>query len=341
MMKGTMKCAIYKDVKNIVVETRDIPTISSHDILVKNLRAGICGSDIGIYLHGGTGYGLQPNSQFGHEMVSQVVEIGEDVQDDIQIGDIVFVDPTLSTENGAAGSVMAGAFSEYAVVKNAKVNYNIYPLDKNCDLDTMAIIEPFCVGTKAATMIEPTIDEKVVILGAGTIGLCAAASLLARGLTNVVVVDRDENRLSKAKTIGAMVVNTTTEDLKEALIRLLGTFPGYFPVPDVDMYIEAAGSKDLLKTVFDYAREKTRYCVVSMMPEITINGIHFISTQPMIYGSRGYEHANIIEVIDCLKQRKTKINEIITSKYSLDDFPEAISAASSGKEIKVIIDFEK
>lgn len=44
-MQGTMKCAIYKDVKNIVVETRDIPTISSQDILVKNLRAGICGSD--------------------------------------------------------------------------------------------------------------------------------------------------------------------------------------------------------------------------------------------------------------------------------------------------------
>lgn len=44
-MQGTMKCAIYKDVKNIVVETRDIPTISNQDILVKNLRAGICGSD--------------------------------------------------------------------------------------------------------------------------------------------------------------------------------------------------------------------------------------------------------------------------------------------------------
>ena len=45
IMQGIMKCAIYKDVKNIVVETRDIPTISSQDILVKNLRAGICGSD--------------------------------------------------------------------------------------------------------------------------------------------------------------------------------------------------------------------------------------------------------------------------------------------------------
>lgn len=54
-------------------------------------------------------------------MVSEIVEIGTDVDEDIQIGGIAFVDPTMSTGMGAAGSVMAGAFCEYAVGKNAKV----------------------------------------------------------------------------------------------------------------------------------------------------------------------------------------------------------------------------
>lgn len=147
----------------------------------QKLKSGNLWIRLGIYLHGGAGYGLQPNSILGHEMVSEIVEIGTDVHEDIQIGGIAFVDPTMSTGMGASGSVMAGAFCEYTVVKNAKVNENIYPLDKDCDLDTMAIIEPFCVGTKEATMIEPRKDEKVVILGAGTIGLCAAASLIGRG----------------------------------------------------------------------------------------------------------------------------------------------------------------
>ena len=124
------------------------------------------------------------------------------------------------------------------------------------------------------------------------------------------------------------------------MIRLLGTYPGYFQVPDVNMYIEASGSQALFKTAFDYALEKTRYCVVSMLPEITLNAIQFISTQPMIYGSKGDEHENIIEVIDLLKQGKTKMNEIITSKYTIDEFPQAIAAAASGKDIKVIINFE-
>ena len=67
-MEGTMKCAIYHGAKNITVEERPIPQCGEKDVLVKVLRAGICGSDVGIYVHGGESYGLQDGCQFGHEM---------------------------------------------------------------------------------------------------------------------------------------------------------------------------------------------------------------------------------------------------------------------------------
>ena len=51
-MEGKMKCAIYYGIKNVKMEERDIPKIGSKDVLVKVLRAGICGSDTGAYLHG-------------------------------------------------------------------------------------------------------------------------------------------------------------------------------------------------------------------------------------------------------------------------------------------------
>ena len=338
-MERMMKCAIYKSAKNIVVEEREIPSVGSKDVLVKNLRAGICGSDVGIYLHGGEGYGLPADSQFGHEMIGRVAEKGCEVSDEVQIGDLVFVDPTKSTENGVAGSTAAGAFSEYALVKNAAMNVNLYHLE-DTDLDKMAIIEPLCVGTKAAVKVVPKLDEKVVVLGAGTIGLCAAASLIARGLKKVVVVDRDQRRLEAAKHLGTATVNTVNVNLKEELIRLLGAFPGYFPLPDVDMYIEASGSSALLKQCFDFAREKTRYAVVSVLKEVSLNGMNFIATEPMIYGSRGYEPETIVEVIDHLQKNKTCIGEIVTKKYSIDDFPKAIEDAASGNQIKVVIDYE-
>ena len=119
-MTKMMKCAIYNAIKNVTVEERPIPKVSDNDVLIKVLKAGICGSDVGIYFHGGENYGVFPGSQFGHEFVGIVVEKGKNVSEDIKLQSKVFVDPVMSQPYGVAGSVMAGAFSEYALVSNAK-----------------------------------------------------------------------------------------------------------------------------------------------------------------------------------------------------------------------------
>ena len=72
-MTKMMKCAIYNSVQNVTVEERPIPEVKENDVLVKVLRAGICGSDVGIYYHGGENYGVFPGSQFGHEFVGIVL----------------------------------------------------------------------------------------------------------------------------------------------------------------------------------------------------------------------------------------------------------------------------
>ena len=339
-MEGTMKCAIYHGAKNIAIEERPIPQCGEKDVLVKVLRAGICGSDVGIYVHGGESYGLQDGCQFGHEMVGKIVEKGAEVADDLNVGDIVFVEPILSQKYGVGGSVMAGAFSEYTLVENAQRDVNAYVLDKDINLDEAVLIEPVSVGTQGAVAVEPKIDEKVVVLGAGTIGLSAAAGLLARGLKNVAVVDRDEQRLEKAEKLGAIAINSTKCDLREALIEKFGAFPNYVPVPDVDMYVDAAGAPALVEECFNYAREKTRYSIVSFLMKVELNGMVFLASQPHIYGSRGYEASTIKEVIDHITNKKTPIGTLVTKKYKHADFVEALEEASSGRQIKVVIDYE-
>ena len=66
--------------------------------------------------------------------------------------------------------------------------------------------------------------------------------MLGRGIKNVVVVDRNELRLSKAALLGVKTINTSTENLKDKLIEIFGTYPSYDPIPDVDMYVDAAGA---------------------------------------------------------------------------------------------------
>lgn len=340
-MAEMMKCAIYNSIKNVTVEERPIPEVTSKDVLVKVLRAGICGSDVGIYNHGGENYGVFSGSQFGHEMVGEIVQKGSEVADNIQVGDIVFVDPVMSQHGGIAGSVMAGAFSEYSLVQDAVLDVNIYQLGKDADLDKAVIIEPMSVGVQGAVAYDPKKQDKVVVLGAGPIGLGATAGLIGRGLNNVVVVDRNEMRLEKAEQLGAKTINTAKENLKEKLIEIFGAYPGYFPIPDVDMYIDAAGAPALLSEVFNYARNKTKYGIVAVFNKVELSGQPFIAAQPMIYGSQGYIHETIVEVIDHILHEKTNIASImVTHKFKHEDIAEALEFASSGKGIKVIIDYE-
>lgn len=369
-MQGNMKCAIYYGIKDVRMEERPIPQIGPTDILVKNLKAGICGSDTGAYLYGGAATGVFSGQQFGHEMVGKVVEKGEEVGDDIQLDDIVMVEPTHASRAGTVKTDILGGFSEYVRVDDAKNNFNIYVLDKDIDLDTAAIIEPVSVGTQGAICTNPKLNDKVVVLGAGTIGLSAAAGLIARGMKNVVVVDQVDWRLAKAKEIGAMTINTSVDNLGKKLIELLGEAkqgssmnPQYLEpdllqqiiqltkelnmdltakTPDVDLVVDCAGALPLLQQMFNMSKQGTKYVIVAVYhKEIVLNPNIFISNEPMVIGSKAYNHETILEVIDHITNKKTPIGTIITKKFKHDEFPQAIEAACNANEnIKVIIDYE-
>lgn len=369
-MEGMMKCGIYYGIGDVRMEERPIPQIGIKDVLVKILRAGICGSDTGAYLHGGESAGIFKGQQFGHEMIGKIVEKGADVADDIQIGDLVFVEPLKASKAGKIKADMTGGFSEYVKVENAKADYNIYVLDKDIDLDAAAIIEPLCVGTHGAVCTNPSLDDHVVILGAGPIGLSAAAALIARGIRNVIVVGRKTWKLDKALELGAKVINTTTDDVAAKLLELCGEAPVEARLdpsslepdllqqiiefsqkahlsldakkPNIDLVIDCAGALPLLQQCFNMGKAGTKYVIVAVYSnDLVLNSHMFILNQAMVRGSQAYTHETILEVIDHITKEKTPIKTIVTKKFRHMDFPEAIKAAANASEnIKVIIDYE-
>ena len=71
-----MKAALYQGKKNIQMTELETPAAGDDDIVVKNLYASICGTDVAVYQHGpNTGHRITLGSEFGHEMVSQVVQV--------------------------------------------------------------------------------------------------------------------------------------------------------------------------------------------------------------------------------------------------------------------------
>lgn len=369
-MEKMMKCAIYYGVGDIRLEERPVPQISDNDVLIKVLRAGICGSDTGAYLYGGEAAGIFKGQQFGHELVGKIVAKGKNVTDKIHLEDIVFVDPMQAHKSGSFEADMLGAFSEYVKVENAEINRNIYILNKNIDLDTAALIEPVSVGTRGATRLNPDLNDNVVILGAGTIGLSAAAGLLARGAKNVIVVDQVDWRLAKATQLGAKTINTSTEDLLTKLLEYCGEVPQGAPFnpadldpyllqqvvefaqnanmsfdakkPNIDLVVDCAGAVPLLQQMFNLSKWETKYVIVAVYhKDLVLNPNIFIMYQPTLTSSKGYVTDTILEVIDHITKEKTPIKTIVTKKFKHTDFIEAMKAACDAKNnIKVIIDYE-
>lgn len=90
-----MRAAIYNGKKNILLTEMDTPKAGDNDIVVRNLYASICGTDVAVYTHGpNTGHRVTVGGEFGHEMVSEVVQTGKNVRG-IHVGDRVYPYPLL------------------------------------------------------------------------------------------------------------------------------------------------------------------------------------------------------------------------------------------------------
>jgi len=337
-----MRAAIYYGKEDVRVEEKPVPQVGENDVLVRNLRTGICGTDIGIYNFGGEIYGVDHGDEFGHEMVGEVVEVGSNITSAITVGMRVFVNPCTAKRVGTAKANAAAGFSEYVLIEDAKLNYNVYEIDPQVPVETAVLVEPLSVGTHGANRLQPNIDDNIVVLGGGTIGLSAAASLLAKGHKQVCVVDLDDWRLEKAAVIGAKTLNSRNEDLREGLITRFGSQINLLgqQVPDVDLYIDAAGAPPLLTACIEMAKTGSRLSLIATYKkEVSFNPSLIMMNEFGLFGSCGYTHEDITAVIDHLTKQKTKINEIVTHVYKLKDINEAFRVATEAKgALKVIID---
>lgn len=349
-----MKAAIYRGVENVTVDEVPMPECGDHDVILKNVRASICGTDIGAYYHGGNDAGIFPGHTFGHEMASVVYKKGALVDDSIKIGMRVFPNPTLSKRPDSGLSSLeicdeCGAFSQYVQIQDAKLDYNLFELPDNVSFEEGAIIEPFSVAMHGINQIHVNKNDKVVIFGAGMIGLCALCACLSKGVKDVIVSDVNEWRLSVAEKMGAIPFNSAKGwkdgDLKEFLMDLYGskekTMNGQ-PAVDIDAYIDTSGAAPVIPSVLDMAKIHARLSIVALYHRsISINPYQISCTEMQIKGSFAYTNDDIREVIQVLKSKKTKVKDIITHHYTLDQINEAFRMSQNQREaLKIQIDYD-
>ncbi|MFW5868454.1 MAG: alcohol dehydrogenase catalytic domain-containing protein, partial [Armatimonadota bacterium] len=237
-----MKAAVIVEAHRIELREVDRPSPGPGEALVEVEAVGVCGSDLHAY------EGSQPFFQYpeigGHEVVGKVVEVNDHADDPPQIpgrpqkllpteGARVVLDPSMPCggcypcrtgrynccENMQVLGVHApGAFAEYMVAPLGC----LHVVSEDISADAAVMAEPLSIGVQSSTRGRVTMEDTVLVIGAGTIGLSVMQVCKSRG-ARVAVSDRSEGRLKIARTMGAdMAVNPSDGDLRELLADFSG-----------------------------------------------------------------------------------------------------------------------
>ena len=336
-----MKVALYEGKGNIKVTELETPVAGDNDIVVKNIYASICGTDVAVYTKGpGLGHKINVGGEFGHEMVSEVIQVGKNVED-IKVGDRVYPYPRLAKgDTKRAGTV--GGFSEYILIPNAKLNSVVYPVSDKISSKVASLIEPFTVGCRAARRSRPQIGEKAIVYGAGTIGIAAAITLQYFGCENVMICDQSDFRLEKAKNLGFKVCNNKKEDLLKSAKEYFGEAPSLSGMTaDIDIFIDAAGAPTILEEWQKIGKIGCRMVVVAVLAGMRpVDILHMTFAQHELIGSGGYMPEDVRDVMEMMESGRWDIESIITHEYPLDKISEAIEkAADVESSLNVVIKY--
>ncbi|MBQ9953945.1 MAG: alcohol dehydrogenase catalytic domain-containing protein [Eggerthellaceae bacterium] len=341
-MEGTMKRLWFKGAGDVELQEVPIPEIDENGILVKIAYAGICGSDVHGYTKGGMFGGIYPEpNTFGHEFAGVVVETGAAVVD-FKVGDRVWVDP-LGCVRDPRLTCTAGGFGEYiAVIKPVK-DVTVFILPDELSFKNASLIEPFGVGVHTKNRAKPTVDDKVLLFGAGPIGLMAWSALKHQGIENLIVAERMPSRIELARSLGAHVVDNTDIDAYEYAAEQFGTATvNAYERPDVTVVVDCVGIGALMGEYLEKGRCNSRFTTLGLdQTPLTIKPGEFMSKQFSVFGARGYEPVDIKEVIEVLVNGEVDITRIITGVYALEDYEAAFAAAcdrNSGMKVVFEID---
>lgn len=336
-----MKAAIYEGKQAVSIREVPTPVCGDNDVLLQNLYASICGTDVAVYTHGpGTGHKITVGGEFGHEVVSRVAAVGKNVKD-FRVGDRVYPYPLLVTgDTGRAGTI--GGFSEYILAPDPQPGRQLYRVPDSIPDQTACLIEPFTVGTRAARRSLPRQGENAIVFGAGTIGIAAAIALKEFGCGQVMVTDLSDLRLEKAAGLGFAVCNSGREDLKVKAMEVFGTARSLTgETADVDIYIDAAGAPGLIEQYQGMGKIMSRLVAVAVLAgKRPIDVLAMTYAQHAIIGSGGYMPEDVEMVLGIMAEGKYDIASIITHEFPHEKLAEAIeTAAQTDRALNVVINY--
>lgn len=333
-----MRAAVY-DAPGEPLRIAEVPDPSPGpgQAVIKVAACGVCGSDL--HATAPAGDLARRGGVLGHEVTGEIAEIGPEPVGAWSLGDRVYVMPVggcgrcpqceldrpelcpVQRSFGALGpDEPDGAYAEYLAVSTA----DLLAVPAGLGMDAAALCEPLATGLMCVRQAELEIGDRVLILGAGPIGLAATVWARFFGARRVVVSERVEHRLGLAERLGATdVIDAGLHaDVPGRFAELTGAEP--------DAVIEAVGRPGMLNAAVAAVRPQGRVVTggVCMEPD-SFDHLLAYAKEPTVRAARVYTKAENEFILEMMATGRIDPTPMISHRVGLDDLPAAFEALRS------------
>ncbi|GAB3618474.1 alcohol dehydrogenase catalytic domain-containing protein [Okibacterium endophyticum] len=339
MVRSENRRVVVNSATDVVLETIPVPEPAANEVLVRSTVVGICGSDM--HAAHGTHPFMSLPFRPGHEVVGMVEGVGADVDASL-VGRRVVIEPNLycgTCEPCVAGrynicdtldvfgcQTPGGMADRFTIAADRVVQLP----DDLPDLKA-ALIEPFSTPVHAVRRAGDLTGKRVVVLGAGPIGLFVTIAALAAGASTVVVADLLESKRARAERLGAAgSFDSSAADAADQARAALGGA--------AHVVFDCVSRESTVHLAIEILAKGATLMTVGVPAGPTKVDLDLVQDRELtIMGNLMFVREDVLAAIELLRTREVPLDEIVTGTFDLADAAEAFRASDDAEQVKVLV----
>jgi threonine dehydrogenase-like Zn-dependent dehydrogenase len=332
-----MDALVWTGPHDMVLRGEPVPDLAPGEVLLEVGAVGICGSELSGYQ--GHNSLRRPPLIMGHEAAGRVATTTDAPFADGRIhpvGTPVTFNPLVSCGQcdrctaGYAnlcrarqllGAHRPGAFARYVAVPVQQC----WPMPPDLPMTTASLTEPLACAVHAIALSRIGAGQRLLILGAGSIGLCCLAAARAHGIQNITISDVDAHRLAVAQQWGAQATVNAREQDVDAVIQQI--HPG-----GVDAMIDAVGVTPVRTQAINAVVPGGTVVLVGLHDEASLLPANYLVRQEVtLVGSFAYTPDDFKRALDLLIQGRVQPTADWLHERPLSEGPAAFAELVNGR----------
>lgn len=350
-----MRAAVWNGPGTMTVESAPDVSCPDDGVLLRVLACGVCGTDVRSFYNGDRR--IAPPWVLGHEISGELVEIGPRAEREVgesglAVGDAVHCISTLwcgrcrmcrgghehlCLHGELMGFDHQGAYAEWVAIPSIALK-NLFKIPDGLSPAHATFADPLSDVICGHKDIDISLDDVVVVIGAGPVGTAHAALARLQGAGQVMLLERTARRLDLARDIlgdeRMAYVDTEGEDGTAAVMRATEDF-------GADVVIVACSSDAAQEEAMGMAAPRGRVLFFGGLPKGTThmrfpsNVLHYREVQ--VHGSYASRHRDQVRALDMLAADAGGIRSVVSDVIPLDATPDAFERIRAGGVLKVVV----